>query len=670
MVPTSSTESNLQATITSAPVSQCPPCQVYPSAAGSFLSRVYWYNSTISLTLDTLSVVVTQYNKTALTQTSTIYGNFSTISPYDVPEAQDLQYDLQVQQYPGQPYIIFFNGTNDDVVINPSIHSPIPYVGIAGYLSFSDAKSDSGCPAGQVFRSSSCGCVMTSAFATDFGREFASFTAIDLAQTYYSIIPPSLKNNLQDDLFYDRRSLDVAAFSSFVLSVDPGRPEVKSCYFVDEFVGPPAVKVPVSALTATVTTTVSGTDRYDWTTATPALTASKEIPSETGNKDQPNQTPQSVQDMESLSHTIAYTLGPLSDSAVGSRVLTEGDENSVTKETPISIALGDDIALTETSNQDSQEHNRIIMTVLSIDESSYMMDMSSNLIVKGQTIKPAGIFTPSGSVISVPIIADTQSTAVSINPTPVVSFLGTTYTMDKSSKIVVEGQTVEPGGAVTLSGSIISVPTIKPLPTQTLIPTSVVSFLGSTLTMDMSSNFIFDGQTVKPGSAITVSGSILSVPHLVGPLGESSSQQSTVTIPLLSFGSSTYTMDMSSNFILGGQTIAPGSAITISGTAISRPTGDSLVVVGGVTETLSELVTTRDMEASPTVEATDIGSGASVRAGNPEEPDSVTPTASAGVDGSINPSDFESTASASALRSLSVVISGLCIGLGFTTSLL
>ncbi|KAL9620589.1 MAG: hypothetical protein Q9204_008194, partial [Flavoplaca sp. TL-2023a] len=558
--PASSTENNLQATITSAPVTQCPPCQVYPSAAGSFLSRVYWYNSTIGLTLDTLSVVVTQYNKTALTQTSTVYGNFSTVSPYDVPEATDLQYDLQVQQYPGQPYIIFFNGTNDDVVINPSIHSPIPYVGIAGYLSFSDATSDSGCPAGQVLRSSSCGCVMTSAFATDFGREFASFTAIDLAQTYYSIIPPSRKNNLQDDLFYDRRSLDAAAFSDFVLSVDPGRPEVKSCYFVDEFVGPPALKIPVSALTATVTTTISGTDRYDWTTATPALTASKEIPSETGNKDQPNQTPQSVQDMDSLSHTISYTLGPSSDSAAGSRVLTEGDENPVTKETPISIALGDDTVFTETSNQVSQEHNRGTTTVLSIDGSSYMTDKSSNLIVKGQTIKPAGVFTPSGSVMSVPIIADTQSTAISINPTPVVSFLGTTYTVDKSSNIIVEGQTVEPGGAVTLSGSIRSVPTIKPLPSQSLIPTSVVSFLGTTYTVVQSSNIVVEGQTVALGGAFTVSGNVISVPTMQ-PIQP---QQNSISTPVVSFLGSTLTMDMSSNFVFGGETVKPGSAVTIS----------------------------------------------------------------------------------------------------------
>ncbi|KAL8868341.1 MAG: hypothetical protein Q9198_008213, partial [Flavoplaca austrocitrina] len=392
------TENNLQATITSVPVTQCPSCQVYPSA-GPFLSRVYWYNSTVGLTLDTLSVVITQYNNTTLTQKSTVYGNFSTIRPYDVPEAQDLQYDLQVQQYPGQPQIIFFNGTNDDVVTNPSIQSPIPYVGIAGYLSFSisDTKSDSGCPAGQVLRSSSCGCVMTSAFAIDFGGDLASFTIIDLEQTYYAIVSESPKDNLQDDLINNRRSLDIAAFSDFVLSVDPGRPEVKSCYFVDQFVGPPALKVPVSALTATVTTTVSGTDRYDWTTATPALTASKEIPLETGNKDQPNQTPQSLQDMDFLSHTISYTLGPSSDSAAGSRVLTDGDENPVTKETPISIALGDDTVFTETSKQVSQEHNRVTTTVLSIDGSSYMMDKSSNLIVKGQTIKPAGVFTPSGS---------------------------------------------------------------------------------------------------------------------------------------------------------------------------------------------------------------------------------------------------------------------------------
>ena len=467
------------------------------------------------------------------------------------------------------------------------------------------------------------------------------------------------------------------------------------------FVGPPALKVPVSALTATITTTVSGTERYDWTTPTPALTPSHELPAETSaaatiKEDDPNSNAQTAPDMDpfigqSLSgaskdpetRTLAsppseivsgrstYTLNPPSNNVVASKMRPGSDDDPEKVGTQMALPNEDDIVFSGASNHLPPKQSAIDMSIMPISGSTYTMDKSPNIIVEGQTITPGGLVTVSGSVISVPTIADSEPTAFPINPTPIVSFHGSIYTADQSSNIVVEGQTVALGGAFTVSGNVISVPTMQPIqPPQNSISTPVMSFLGSTLTMDMSSNFVFGGETIKPGSAVTISGSILSVPHLNGPQGQSFSQQSVVTIPLLSFRSSTYIMDMSSTFILGGQTIAPGGAITISGTAISRPTGDSLVVVGGVTKTLSELVTTRDIQASPTVEATDIAAGASVTAGNPEEPSSVTPTASAGADGLINPGDFESTASANAIRLLSVVMSGLCIGLGFTASLL
>ena len=146
----SGTESSLQATITPAPGTQCPPCQIHASAGGNFLSRVYWYNWTLALTLDTISVIVMQYNDTAVTERSTVHGDFNTLNPRNITEAQDLQYSLEPQEYPGEPSIIFINGTGGDVVINPSIQSPDPYVAIAGYLSFSFATSHSGCLAGQI----------------------------------------------------------------------------------------------------------------------------------------------------------------------------------------------------------------------------------------------------------------------------------------------------------------------------------------------------------------------------------------------------------------------------------------------------------------------------------------------------------------------------------------
>ena len=55
-------------------------------------------------------------------------------------------------------------------------------------------------------------------------------------------------------------------------------------------------------------------------------------------------------------------------------------------------------------------------------------------------------------------------------------------------------------------------------------------------------------------------------------------------------------MDKSSNFVLDDQAIAAGRALTILGTTVSRPSGNSLVVLGGNTETLSEVVMTLDAD--------------------------------------------------------------------------
>ena len=98
---------------------------------------------------------------------------------------------------------------------------------------------------------------------------------------------------------------DVALFSSWLPSINPRPSQFESCYFPAVFVGPPALKIPVSALTATTTTTVTGTQHYSWTSATPALGASTVIPAETSkfeavNMGKPTVTPEAAPSSEQL----------------------------------------------------------------------------------------------------------------------------------------------------------------------------------------------------------------------------------------------------------------------------------------------------------------------------------------------------------------------------------
>ncbi|KAL8644285.1 MAG: hypothetical protein Q9226_007843, partial [Calogaya cf. arnoldii] len=686
----SSTESNLQATITPAPATtQCPPCQILVSAGDGGISRVFWWNSTLDLTLDTVSVVITEYNSTAITGTTTVHGDIDSLDPENITEVQDLKFSLVQQQYPGQPGIILVNDTKGLVEGSLSFPYPTSYLVAPGYDYYTQIASgfrdDDGCPAGQSLSGDSkCVCRLAT---VDLGRnlnleddEIFSKTAFRLNQTFYSTMTPDGQPNFEYQLNNNIVDFDVALFSSWLASINPQPPQFESCYFPPVLVGPPALKVPVSALTATITTTVRGTDKYSWTTATPALTASHELPAATSvaatnRKNEPIDKPEPAPGMDPSGSTIAsdapkdpqleHWPGPSSDYVIASKVLTEGDDDSKTNGTPLSIADGDAIVFTGTSNQFSPEQGLIPTPVVSIFGSIHTLDKSSNLVFEGQTLTPGGALTVSGSVISVPIIADTvsgQILAQTVTQTPVVSFLGSTYTMDKSSNFVVEGQTITPGGALTVSGGVESLPVIESSPAETLVQPPVVTFLGLTYTMDKSSMLVVEGQTITPGGVLTVSGSVVSVPII-----ESSPAQTSMRTPVSSVFGSTFTMDMSSNFVLDGQTVKPGGAITVSGSAVSLPSGGSLFVVGGITKTLSQaIITAKDQDTPSTsglvAEAT--GSpGEQIAGGSP------TTGGTAGASANFADTDgVPSKASARGFQPILLVVFGLSLGLVSTTT--
>ncbi|KAL8755127.1 MAG: hypothetical protein Q9199_003859 [Rusavskia elegans] len=629
--PASSTGSNLQATITPAPATtQCPPCQILVSAGDGGMSRVFWWNSTLDLTLDTVSVVVTQYNSTAITRTTTVFGDVNSLDPLNITEVQNLRYSFDNQQYPGQPGIILVNDTKGVVEGSLSFPYPTSYLVAPGYDYYTQIASgpryDEGCPAGQSLSGdSNCVCRLATVdlHMNVIDDKIFSKTATRLSQTFYATMTPDGQPNLEQQLSNNIIDFDVALFSSWLASVNPRPPKFESCYFPAVFVGPPALKVPVSALTATISTTVTGTQHYSWTSATPALGASTVIPAETSrveafNMDKPTATP---------------------EAAPSSAPLVAADRGDAANDQSIQTALPPDILSGDSTD------------VLG-SSSEYVIESRMN--AHGEGSQAFGL--------------------------PISIAVGESIAIDK--------------------------PYSQPLPTQDLSKTPVLPFLGSAYTMESSSIFVIDGQTLTPGGTVTISGSVVPVPALTEPHGQSSPQQTIVTMPVMYLGSSPYLMDTSSNFVLDGQTIAPGRAITISGTAISRPSGDSLVVLGGKTETLSQVVMTMgahkvdspslesgmafgpDIDgstsirnasapasstlATPTVERTETASDGIATAGSltaeslGKGPVPSRPTASGGAESPVNPADsenFQYTASASALRSVRWVTFGLCVGL-------
>ncbi|KAL8778641.1 MAG: hypothetical protein Q9213_007331 [Squamulea squamosa] len=593
------------------------------------LSRVYWWNSTVGITLDTVSVVVTQYNNTAITGQTTVFGDLSSVDVDTVSEILEIQSLVPNPQEYGneQALLLLANGTDGQHDETISIASPTPYIGIAGYQYFSQTRSDPDCPVSQVRNEQGvCGCPMTTATGFYFPTEVAMESYITLNQTYYSSFARDEHNDLLSDMKQINMDFETAPFSKWLDSISPSPPDRKSCYIIPAFFGPPAMKVPVSALTATVTTTVTGTQHYSWSSATPALGASTSIPAETSKVEQakmgqPTATPVAIP------IDVASGLGPYSAATSGEAA---NSQSIRTLASPPSEIISGDLTYTLGSS------------------SEYII--ASSIVAQSRDSKDLG--------------------------SPVSLASGQSVTFDK--------------------------PFSQSSPKHDLIPTPILPFLRSTYTMDISSKLLIDGQTITPGGILTILGSAVSVPHTVEAHAQSVPEQSVVKTPVISFAGLTYTMTTSSNFILGGQTIRPGGAVTVSGTVLSRPSGNSLVILGGVTQTLSEAVMTLGADRSDgSVFASGSASGiivvndpldrntpltnaqtpnthtaevidtptdgmATVKTlGGATVPAIPTPSGDAGTP--VNPADtkeVQSIASNSKFRLIPLVASGACVGLG------
>ena len=352
-----------------------------------------------------------------------------------------------------------------------------------------------------------------------------------------------------------------------------------------------------------------------------------------------------------------YTANAASQFTVAGQTLAPGAVISVSG-TPISLASGGAVAVVGTKTQTLKNAPAITPApaVLSFAGSSYTADASSHFIINGQTLAQGAAIRVSGTPISLPsggtiavIGSSTQSlkSAPAITPAPaVLSFHGSSYTADASSDFIIDGQTLTPGAAITVSGTPISLASggavaVVGTSTQSLKSITpapaMLSFDGSSYTADASSDFIIAGQTLTPGGVITVSGTRISLPSggaiaIIGSSTQSLANAAIVTpAPVLTFDGSTYTADASSDFIIAGQTLTPGGIITISGTPISYDGSGNDVVIGTSTESLATaMITPADIltvdgqvfTANPTAFSID---GTTISAGGPGVTISGTP---------------------------------------------
>lgn len=124
---------------------------------------------------------------------------------------------------------------------------------------------------------------------------------------------------------------------------------------------------------------------------------------------------------------------------------------------------------------------------------------------------------------------------------PKIIFAGATYTANSDSTIVIQGQTLIPGSpAITISNIPISPASGASIAliagqTQSLFP---LTFAGSTYTANAASGFTIQGQTLCPGGVITVANTPISLATVVFFVVITGSTQSLAPLaPALTTGS-------------------------------------------------------------------------------------------------------------------------------------
>ncbi|KAI4193920.1 MAG: hypothetical protein LQ350_008067 [Teloschistes chrysophthalmus] len=247
---------------------------------------------------------------------------------------------------------------------------------------------------------------------------------------------------------------------------------------------------------------------------------------------------------------FTLTRGPQSNLILNGQTVTPGAPALQISGSPISLlASGTAIAVGSSTFPIPAAASPAPDTV-TIGGFTFSRDSKSNLLLNGQTITPGA---PAITVSGKPISLFPSATALAI-------------------------------GSATY-----------PIPTPTAVTPSQDTFTidGFTFTRGPQSDLIINGQTLTPGGpALTISGTPISLPAsptvvvingVTDPLPPPLATPNTTAQPLvLNLNGQSYTELINSAFLIGSQTlVAGGAAITVGGTAVSLAEGATALEVGG-----------------------------------------------------------------------------------------
>ncbi|KAK0100319.1 hypothetical protein ONS95_008277 [Cadophora gregata] len=261
---------------------------------------------------------------------------------------------------------------------------------------------------------------------------------------------------------------------------------------------------------------------------------------------------------------------------------------------------------------------------ISVSSVSSVVPIQTSIATESQVVSPTSEQGPTTTQLNGITSSEEVSThlttpspsipTITNTPTPGPIIIGSqTISQDTASNFIFDSQTLVPGSAITVNGQQVSAASggaiiLNPAPPKATPSSSgesstgpapaIVVVDGTSITGNTASGFVIGTQTLFPGSAITASGQVITLPlPNPTPAPVPTQTQGPDTIPVILIGSSTFTQNSASAFIIGSQTLSPGSAVTISGQVISlSPTGNA-VIVNGATATPSRTTFSTEIQA-------------------------------------------------------------------------
>lgn len=484
------------------------------------------------------------------------------------------QVNNAVMEYPGGGSAFLARGTDGGIGSITSFAWPTPYIAISGILS-STTLPFGGCPSALQVGSGSyltatcvCGLTIPMQNGEPINTELGiTRTRVHLPSNFYYPIDPKRYNYdiLMKGFVHAEAKFNLTNLSSWLVEqpwASTLLPKIRQCDFKGTPFGPPGVKIPVAALTATATTTVDGGS----------------LPTHTLPKPAGSQTPPGP--IPTTTDYVSLTIGPSSsNSHIVNSAIVPSTVPFIQPLVPQPLSSG----ASTPGNSFSAARTRGITTSMSFFEPPGPVIHSSATDITGpEPQSPSPAIVLNGGPPSLPLGNG--------SPVPVVL---TSVPVQSGKSSLTGASTVEKGSGLSVSSSATYItPLALPWPisastksidspsgdTNLPTPTPIATVAGHTINFSpQESHIVVHGLTDwlhLPAIATPIAGSA------GASAGEASGHQpGSPGIESASVALGQIVTPNALPFIVADKTLTPdGQAITIAGTPVSL--GSSGLVIG------------------------------------------------------------------------------------------